>query len=120
MVELIKSPAEAEFRLAVVSSTTLENIQLITETLCIKSFFDLLVTGKDVAAGKPNPQGVLTADAGLGVRPQNCIVIEDAAAGVRAAKNGGMYCIAVTNTCSKQDLAEADVIVNRLDEVKIG
>jgi beta-phosphoglucomutase-like phosphatase (HAD superfamily) len=79
-----------------------------------------LVTGKDVAAGKPNPQGVLTADAGLGVRPQNCIVIEDAAAGVRAAKNGGMYCIAVTNTCSKQDLAEADVIVNRLDEVKIG
>jgi beta-phosphoglucomutase-like phosphatase (HAD superfamily) len=78
-----------------------------------------LVTGKDVAAGKPNPQGVLTADAGLGVRPQNCIVIEDAAAGVRAAKKGGMYCIAVTNTCSKQDLAEADVIVNRLDEVNI-
>ena len=74
MVELIKSPAEAEFRLAVVSSTTLENIQLITETLCIKSFFDLLVTGKDVAAGKPNPQGVLTDDAGLAVSVRRTVL----------------------------------------------
>jgi len=46
-------------------------------------------------------------------------VIEDAAAGVRAAKMGGMYCIAVTNTCSRRDLSAADVIIDRLDEISI-
>jgi beta-phosphoglucomutase-like phosphatase (HAD superfamily) len=54
----------------------------------------------------------------LNVEPRNCIVIEDAVAGIRAAKNCGIYCIAVTNTCPKQDLAEADMVVDRLDETK--
>ena len=49
--------------------------------------------------------------------PGNCIVIEDAAAGVSAAKTGGMYCVAVTNTSSRKDLAAADVVVDRLDQV---
>jgi beta-phosphoglucomutase-like phosphatase (HAD superfamily) len=55
----------------------------------------------------------------LGVAPQHCIVIEDAVAGVSAAKRGGMYCVAVTNTCPKEALAEADIVVNRLDEINI-
>ena len=118
VLEMIESLASAEFQLAIVSSATIENIQLITEKLHINSFFNLFVTGKDVIHGKPNPQGFLMAAGKLGVKPENCIVIEDAVAGVRAAKNGGMYCIAVTNTCPKQDLAEADKVVDRLDELK--
>jgi HAD superfamily hydrolase (TIGR01509 family) len=117
--EMIKSLAAAEFRLAVVSSATIENIRLITEELSIGTFFDLFITGKDVAVGKPSPLGYLTAAERLSVAPQQCIVIEDAAAGVSAAKRGGMYCIAVTNTCPKEALAEADIVVNRLDEINI-
>ena len=118
-IEMIKLLAASEFQLAVVSSATIENIRLITETLCIKSYFNLFVTGKDVVHGKPDPEGFLMAAKKLGVQPQNCIVVEDATTGVRAAKKAGMYCIAVTNTCLKQDLLEADVVVNRLDEITI-
>ncbi len=119
VIEMIKSLAAAELRLAVVSSATRENIRFITEELGISMFFDLFITGKDVAVGKPSPLGYLTAAERLGVAPQDCVVIEDAAAGVRAAKKGGMYCIAVTNTCPRQVLAEADIVVNRLDEINI-
>ena len=118
VVEIIESLASAEVPLAIVSSATIENIRLITEKLHINSFFNLFVTGKDVIHGKPNPQGFLMAANKLRVEPRHCIVIEDAVAGVGAAENCGMYCIAVTNTCSKQDLAEADIVVDRLDELK--
>ncbi len=119
VIEKIKSLAEAECRLAVVSSATIENIGFITEELGISAFFDLFITGRDVMLGKPSPQGYLIAAARLGVAPQHCIVIEDAAAGVSAAKKGGMYCVAVTNTCPRKALAEADIVVNRLDEINI-
>lgn len=118
VVETIETLAAAEFQLAIVSSATIENIRLITEKLHINSFFNWFVTGKDVMVGKPNPQGFLMAADKLGVKPRNCIVIEDAVAGVRAAKTGGMYCIAVTNTCPKHDLMEADMVVDSLDELK--
>ncbi len=117
--ELIKLLSEAEFRLAIVSSTPIENIQLITETLGIKTYFGLLISGKDVTEGKPSPQGFLLAAKKLRAPPQNCVVIEDAVAGVRAAKSGGMYCIAVTNTCPREDLTEADIIVDSLEEITV-
>jgi beta-phosphoglucomutase len=117
VVEIISAMAAADFKLAIVSSATIENIRLITGALYINTLFDLFITGKDVARGKPCPQGFLTAADRLGVQPRNCVVIEDAAAGVSAAKTGGMYCVAVTNTCSRKELAAADVVVDRLDEV---
>jgi beta-phosphoglucomutase-like phosphatase (HAD superfamily) len=55
----------------------------------------------------------------LGVPPKDCIVIEDAVAGVKAAKNARMKCIAVTNTHPAQSLAEADLVVFSLEVVNI-
>jgi beta-phosphoglucomutase len=117
VIEILSAMAAADFKLAIVSSATLENIRLITEVLEINKLFDLFITGKDVSLGKPSPQGFLTAAERLRIMPGNCIVIEDAAAGVSAAKTGGMYCVAVTNTSSRKDLAAADVVVDRLDQV---
>ena len=117
VIEIISAMAAADFKLAIVSSATIENIRLVTEVLEIDKVFDIFITGKDVSRGKPSPQGFLTAAQRLGVMPGNCIVIEDAAAGVSAAKTGGMYCVAVTNTSSRKDLAAADVVVDRIDQV---
>jgi beta-phosphoglucomutase len=117
VIELIKSLSVEEFQLAIVSSTPIENIQLITETLGIRKYFSLLISGKDVTEGKPNPQGFLLAAKKLRAQPSSCVVIEDAVAGVRAAKRGGMYCIAVTNTCPREDLSEADIVVNSLEKI---
>lgn len=119
VVELIQSLSAACFQLAIVSSTPIENIKLIAKTLGIKDCFKLTISGKDVSEGKPNPQGFLLAAKKLGVQPQNCVVIEDAAAGVRAAKRGKMHCIAITNTCDKEGLSEADLVVDSLEKVSV-
>ena len=119
VIELIKSLAAAKYQLAVVSSTPEENIELITKMLGIKKYFSLLINGDDVKEGKPSPQCFLLGAEKLGVEPKNCVVMEDAVVGVRAAKRAGMHCIAVANTCPREDIAEADIVVNSLEEINV-
>ncbi len=118
-IKLLNALNEAGFAQALVSSTPRENIEVITDELGIKHYFKEIISGYDVTEGKPSPQGYLLAARRLGVSPENCIVIEDAVAGVKAAKNGGMSCIAVTNTHPYASLVDADLIVSSLDEVSI-
>jgi len=116
-VKLLKSLREHRFKIALASSAPIENIRLVTGSLGIDNYFHSIVTGRDVAEGKPSPQGFLLAAQKLGVEPKNCIVIEDAIAGVAASKRAGMQCVAVTNTHPRESLAEADLIVDTLEEV---
>ncbi len=118
-VEWIKSLAATGFKQAIVSSTPSENIELITETLGIKILFQHIISARDVTEGKPNPQGFLMSAKKLGVKPEFCVVMEDAVAGVTAAKRGGMYCIAITNTSPRERLSEADIVVDSLVEIKL-
>jgi HAD superfamily hydrolase (TIGR01509 family) len=119
VVKFLESLASVEFQLAIVSSTTIENIQLITETLGIKMYFSLFITAKDVTESKPSPQGYITAAKKLGVKPGNCVVIEDAVIGIKAAKSAGMRCIEVTNTSPKDNLLEADIVVDSLEKITV-
>ena len=119
VIRLIKSLAEAKFKLALASSTPIENIQLLTKSLGIRHYFQSIVADKDVAEGKPSPQVFLLAAQKLGVEPKNCVVIEDAVAGVTAAKRAGMCCIAVTTTHPRDSLKEADLILDTLTAVTV-
>jgi len=116
-VKLIKALKERGFVQALASSAPIENIQLITRGLGIENFFQVIVSGREVKEGKPSPQGFLLAAKKLEVKPQSCVVIEDAIAGVLAAKRGNMHCVAVTNTHPKMSLKEADLVVNTLEKV---
>jgi len=118
-VELLKSLRGHGFRVALASSAPIENIHLVTQGLAIGDYFDFIVTGRDVAEGKPSPQGFLRAAQKLGVEPGNCVVIEDAIAGVAAAKGAGMHSMAVTNTHPRERLGEADLIVDTLERVTV-
>ncbi len=119
VIELMNSLARNGFSLALASAAPMENIRLLTEGLGIDRLFQGIVSAEDVAEGKPNPQVFLLAAERLGVKPENCIVIEDAVAGVAAAKRAGMRCLAVTNTHPRASLAEADLIVDTLAEVTV-
>ena len=119
VIELIEALAAAEYQLAVVSSTPEANIELVTKSLGIKKYFSLFVNGDDVREGKPSPQCFLLGAEKLGVKQKNCVVMEDAVVGVSAAKRAGMYCIAVSNTCPRQDIAEADIVVDSLAEINV-
>jgi mannitol-1-/sugar-/sorbitol-6-phosphatase len=73
-----------------------------------------LVTAEEVYLGKPHPEGYLKASALLGLEPQNCLVIEDAPAGIQAAHAAGSRVIGVTTTFPVADLDEADFVVPSL------
>ena len=87
--------------------------------LTLLDFFDADVSGRDFAHGKPHPEMFLTAADELGVAPAAAIVMEDAAAGVEAAKAGGMAAIGIARAEDADLLAEAgaDLVVTSLDEV---
>jgi len=119
VVALMKALTESGFGLAIVSSTPLENVRLVIGGLGISHYFRHIIAEKDVTEGKPSPQGFLLAAERLGIKPHNCIVIEDAVAGVAAARRAGMHCLAVTNTHPGTSLAEADLIVDSLEAVTV-
>jgi beta-phosphoglucomutase len=118
-LELLKLIKKQGCSMAIASSAPTENIELVTGTLGIADWFHEIVTGHDVTEGKPSPQVFLLAARRLGAEPKNCIVFEDAVAGVKAAKSAGMYCVAVTNTHPKESLREADLIVDSLEMVTV-
>ena len=119
VLNLMLSLRAAMWKMAIASSTPVENIKLITQSLDIAGLFDAVVSDKDVLRGKPDPEVFLLAADKLGATPADCIVIEDAVAGVRAAKDAGMKCIAVTNTHPADKLAEADKVVDSLETVSV-
>jgi len=110
---------EQTFRNLVRENIPIENIRLVTQSLGIYHCFHAIVSGRDVTEGKPSPQGFLLAAKKLGVEPGQCVVIEDAIAGVAACKRAGAHCLAVTNTHPKEKLKRADLIVDTLEAVKI-
>ena len=118
-IKLIKLLKQHVFSQALASSAPVENIQLILGSLGIKDCFNAIISGRAVKEGKPSPQGFLLAANQLGVVPESCIVIEDAVAGVTAAKRAGMHCLAVTNTHPRTRLKEADLVVDTLEAVGV-
>jgi mannitol-1-/sugar-/sorbitol-6-phosphatase len=79
-----------------------------------------LVSADDVTKGKPHPEGYLVAADKLGVAPEDCVVIEDAPAGIAAARAAGMNVVAVTTTFEAHELSDADAVVETLGDVKVG
>jgi beta-phosphoglucomutase family hydrolase len=118
-IELIQSLNRAKFPLALASSAPMQNIELILDKLGLKKCFPVIVSSEEVSKGKPDPEIFLTAAKRLNVEPGDCLVIEDAVAGVTAAKAAGMKCIAVTNTHTARSLIEADLIADSLREINI-
>ncbi|MDI6814621.1 MAG: HAD family phosphatase [Dehalococcoidales bacterium] len=118
-IRLIKMLTEHGFKMALASSAPMENIQLLIKGLGINNCFQSIICDRDVTEGKPSPQGFLLAAQRLGVKPKNCIVIEDAVAGITAAKRAGMHCLAITNTHPRMSLMEADLVIDTLEEVTV-
>lgn len=83
----------------------------------IKEFFDCVITGDNIKKGKPHPQPYLKAARLLGVRPQECVVVENAPFGIESAKRAGMFCIALTTSLPKEYLKGADIVVDTLEDI---
>ncbi|UCG24403.1 MAG: HAD family phosphatase [Chloroflexota bacterium] len=101
---------------AVASSAPQANIDALVGELKLGAYFAAIVSGAGMP-GKPDPDVFLEAARQIGVPADGCVVVEDAIAGVQAALNAGMRCVAVTTTNSADALASADIVVDRLDRL---
>ncbi len=84
---------EHNFPIALGSAS--KNAQTILEKVKLLSYFDLIVDGNNVSKAKPDPEVFLMAAKGLDVAPENCVVFEDAIAGIEAANNAGMMSVGI-------------------------
>ena len=93
ITEILKALKAQQIPVALGSAS--KNAQPILEKVGLLSYFDVLVDGNEVTMAKPNPEVFLTAAKGFGVAPEDCVVFEDAQAGVAAAKAAKMTCVGI-------------------------
>ncbi len=106
------------YRLAVASGSPHAVIDAVLEMGDLRRHFPVVVSSQDVARGKPAPDIFLRAAERMGVEPGECCVIEDAAAGIEAARAAGMTSIAITNSLPADRLAQADHVVTTYGEIE--
>lgn len=116
--ELVWGLHERGIRLAVASSSTMPEIEENTEACGIREAFDELVSGTVVKHPKPAPDIFLLAAERLGVKPSECLVVEDSMYGTMAAEAAGMACIGFANPNSgNQDLSRTQLVVEGFAEM---
>lgn len=119
VVGLVDWLEEQEIPRAIVTSTPRKNLDLVLEELGLAGRFGALVAAEDASRGKPDPEGFLIAAQRLDLAAERCVVIEDAPAGIEAAKAAGMRAIGVTTTRPAADLAAADLVVDSLEDARV-
>lgn len=107
------------YAIAIASSMDKATIVAKMERFGYLKFVSACVSGEDVPRNKPAPDVYLAAAAALGVKPPQCVAIEDSPTGVSAAKAAGMYCLGYRNALYDLDLTEADEIVSDLSSAEI-
>ena len=107
VIELLKAAKAAGVKCAIGSSGCRENVEMIIEGLGIADLIDASISGSDVTHGKPHPEIFIKAYEALGLKAEECIVVEDAITGIKAGVAAGCKCIAVTTTSTAEVLLEA-------------
>lgn len=111
--EWVRALHQAGWRQAIASSAPRLNVSVMRTVLGFDELIETYVGAEDVHVGKPDPEVFLTAAERLGVTAARCIVVEDAAAGIEAARRAGMRSIGVGDS----ELSGADVVVASLAQL---
>lgn len=118
--ELLDRLTDAGFILALASSSPHKLINYILSECNIDEYFPVRISGDDVINGKPDPDIFIKTAELTGIKPENCLVIEDSANGVGAAVKAGMRCIGYQNPGSgNQDLTAADLIIDSFNRLTV-
>lgn len=117
VADLIESLHSEGKTLVLASSSSMENINLVLNKFDLSEYFISRVSGAELQTSKPHPEIFLKAAALAESPSQNCLVIEDSANGVRAAKAANMKCVGYRNPNSgNQDLSAADCVISSFGE----
>lgn len=105
-LEFIRALKKAGFRVALVTSSETKKMNRAFDILSLKGVFDVVITADRITKGKPDPMCYQLAASDLHLTPEECIVFEDAFAGIQAATSAGMKVIGVSSTNSAEALKD--------------
>jgi beta-phosphoglucomutase len=114
--ETIDALRQRGFKVALVTACALNNMRhcLTREQ---QGHFDFIITGDEVPRAKPFPDPYLTAARQLGLRPDECVVVENAPLGIEAARAASMYCVAIETTLGKKHLTSANLVLPKITDL---
>jgi HAD superfamily hydrolase (TIGR01509 family) len=117
--EFLEKVRARGIKTAIVSGSHRTNVQVALDILDLGEYFDLIVSGDDLLERKPDPKPFLVAAEKLGLRPQDCLVIEDSFAGAEAARRAGAKLIVVDSPIAKS-IARTDPIIRDFTDPVLG
>jgi len=105
--------------ISIATSADRPNVDFVLNALDIREYFCSITDTSAVTHSKPDPEIYLVAAKTIGYDPSKCIVIEDTVSGIRAGKAAGMKVIAITTTHKREDLHEANRIIDNFAELNL-
>ena len=117
VIALVGGLRATGIRLAVASSSPRPAVEAVIGALGLAGAFDIMVSGEEVAAGKPAPDIFRLAAERLGAAPDRCLVIEDSPHGLEAARRAGMRTIALRTRYTAGLVLRADAVIDSLKEL---
>jgi HAD superfamily hydrolase (TIGR01509 family) len=106
-----------KYMLGLATSTNRKDTAFFKRKFSMEDCFGAFVNSEEVEHAKPSPEIFLLCAKKLGVKPSECVVVEDSIAGIVAAKDAGMGCIALATTFPREKLKKADIILNDINEI---
>jgi len=118
-IELLKKLSR-DYSVCIVSGSARKDVEDGIALMGIDSHLQFYLTNEDYSVGKPDPACYLLAADKLQLSPEHCLVFEDSAAGIAAAKDAGMYCIALQRKgAPQQDTSGADEVLDNLADFNL-
>ncbi len=108
-----------DIKIAIASSASVHDIDFVLDRIHVRDYFDVIIDGSQVSKGKPSPEIFLKAAEHLQMLPQNCAVIEDSVAGVKAGNGAGMKVIGITTGNTAEKLQPSALVINDFTELNI-
>jgi len=119
LLKLLQEIYNAAIPMAIATSGIKVNIDYMFEHLPIRHFFKEVIYSKHIKKGKPDPEIYFVTAKKINVSTENCVVFEDAVAGIQSAKAAGMKVIAITTTHTPEELSMADKLIHDYDEISV-
>lgn len=111
LINLLEAGKSKNIPMVVGTSAPIENVEFTLDGLNLRSYFVGVVDDRMVKKGKPDPEVYLNCAKMIGRKPENCIVFEDAVAGIQAGKNAGSKVVALATSHRREELS-ADLIID--------
>lgn len=114
--EFISCLKKQGYILGLVTGSPMEEVKRILPKSLL-SLFDSIVAGNQVKKGKPHPEPYIKCASNIGLKPYECVVIENAPFGIESAKKAGMFCVALTTSLPEEYLKKADIVAGKLEDI---